>query len=125
MQAMRKVAKRYEICSYLKRIWICKPVDMSRGRGIFLVRNLQDLTYDTNLLVQAYVDKPLLISGYKFDMRVYVMVRSFHPLVVYMYADGLTRFATKLYDTTDLNNVYSHLTNTSINKHSSTYSNVR
>jgi hypothetical protein len=44
-----------------RRIWICKPVDMSRGRGIFLVRNLQDLTYDTNLLVQAYVDKPMLV----------------------------------------------------------------
>ena len=27
-------------------IWICKPSDLSRGRKIFLLRSLKDLSYD-------------------------------------------------------------------------------
>lgn len=53
-------------------------------------------------------------------MRCYVLVRSYHPLNIYIYADGLTRFATEKYDLTKLKNSYSHLTNTSINQLSPT-----
>jgi len=28
------------------RIWICKPTDLSRGRGISIINNLNDLKYD-------------------------------------------------------------------------------
>jgi tubulin polyglutamylase TTLL2 len=28
-------------------LWICKPVDMSRGRGICIIRHLHDLIYDS------------------------------------------------------------------------------
>jgi tubulin polyglutamylase TTLL2 len=52
----------------------------------------------------------------------YVLVRSYNPLVVYLYDEGLTRFATSPYDMSgdQLKNVFSHLTNTSINKYSPT-----
>jgi tubulin polyglutamylase TTLL2 len=30
-------------------IWICKPTDMSRGRGISMFRELHELVYDTRL----------------------------------------------------------------------------
>ncbi|KAJ3304419.1 putative tubulin polyglutamylase ttll2 [Kappamyces sp. JEL0829] len=59
-----------------------------------------------------------LISGFKFDMRCYVVVRSYNPLLVYFYDEGLARFATEPYTNEILNNTYAHLTNTSINKHS-------
>lgn len=52
-----------------KSTWICKPVDMSRGRGIFVFRDLKDLSYDCSAIVQRYISNPLLISGYKFDLR--------------------------------------------------------
>ncbi|XP_056619763.1 probable tubulin polyglutamylase TTLL2 [Triplophysa dalaica] len=98
------------------RYWICKPVDLSRGRGIFLFDNIKDLTYDSPVIIQRYISNPLLISGYKFDLRIYVCVKSFSPLIIYMHQEGLVRFATEKYNLVSLDNVYAHLTNTSINK---------
>ena len=61
---------------------------------------------------------PHLISGYKYDLRVYVLVTSFNPLKVYMYTDGLVRFSTEKYtlDPKNINQKFVHLTNFSINK---------
>lgn len=101
--------------------WICKPADMSRGRGIFLFNDISDLQYDCNAVVQQYIVNPLLIGGYKFDIRLYVAVPSFHPLTVYVFQEGIVRFSTEKFDLTALNNVFAHLTNTSINKHSPSY----
>nr|XP_019960580.1 PREDICTED: probable tubulin polyglutamylase TTLL2 [Paralichthys olivaceus] len=96
--------------------WICKPVDLSRGRGIFIFQDIKDLVYDCSVIVQRYVSDPLLISGYKFDLRIYVCVKSFHPLTVYIHQEGLVRFATEKYNLASLQNLFAHLTNTSINK---------
>ncbi|XP_024858273.1 probable tubulin polyglutamylase TTLL2 [Kryptolebias marmoratus] len=96
--------------------WICKPVDLSRGRGIFIFEDIKDLVYDCSVIVQRYISSPLLISGYKFDLRIYVCVKSFHPLTVYIHQEGLVRFATEKYNLTSLSNLFAHLTNTSINK---------
>ncbi len=98
------------------RYWICKPVDLSRGRGIFLFEDIKDLVYDSSVIVQRYISNPLLISGYKFDLRIYVCIKSFSPLVIYMHQEGLVRFATEKYTLASLESLYSHLTNTSINK---------
>lgn len=96
--------------------WICKPVDLSRGRGIFIFEDIKDLMYDSPVIVQRYISNPLLISGYKFDLRIYVCVKSFHPLTIYIHQEGLVRFATERYNLSSLDNPFSHLTNTSINK---------
>ncbi|KAJ8009051.1 hypothetical protein DPEC_G00084820 [Dallia pectoralis] len=96
--------------------WICKPVDQSRGRGIFIFKDIKDLVYNSSVIVQKYISDPLLIAGYKFDLRIYVCVKSFQPLTVYMHQEGLVRFATEKYNLSSLDNPYSHLTNTSINK---------
>ena len=67
-------------------------------------------------LVQQYIHNPMLINGFKFDLRIYVAITSVNPLRVYVYEEGICRFATEKYNTKDLSNVYSHLTNYSINK---------
>lgn len=105
-----------------KRVyWICKPVALSRGRGIFIFEDIKDLTYDSTVIVQKYISNSFLISGYKFDLRIYVCVKSFRPLTIYIYEEGLVRFATEKYDLTSPDNLFSHLTNTSINKFSLFY----
>jgi len=104
-----------------KRIWICKPDNSACGRKIFLIRDLSDLKYDQQVVVQSYIERPLTIGGYKVDLRLYVLVRSFRPFECYLYRDGLARFGTQKYnESVDLSNLYAHLTNTSINKHSRT-----
>lgn len=99
-----------------KTLWICKPADLSRGRGIFIFKDLSDLTYDCSAVAQRYITNPLLIGGYKFDLRIYVLVTSFNPLQIYMYQEGIVRFSTEKFDLTSLGNMFCHLTNTSINK---------
>lgn len=66
--------------------------------------------------------KPYLIDGYKFDLRIYVLVNGIAPLRVYVYEDGLARFATVKYASPapkNLNNLCMHLTNYAINKDAS------
>ncbi|XP_025028167.1 probable tubulin polyglutamylase TTLL2 [Python bivittatus] len=101
--------------------WICKPVDRSRGRGILIFQDIKDFVYDCMVIVQKYISNPLLISGYKWDLRIYVCVTSFCPLTIYIYEEGLVRFATEKFDLGSLDNIYAHLTNTSINKFGPSY----
>ena len=39
------------------------------------------------MVCQVYLTKPLLIDGYKFDMRIYVLVTACDPFRIYMF-DG-------------------------------------
>ncbi|XP_068607715.1 tubulin polyglutamylase TTLL5 [Brachionichthys hirsutus] len=103
--------------------WIIKPVASSRGRGIYLVSSPSQISMDENILVSRYINNPLLIDEFKFDMRLYVLVTSYDPLLIYVYEEGLARFATVKYDRTpkSIKNTFMHLTNYSLNKKSSDY----
>lgn len=68
-------------------------------------------------MISNYVSNPLLINGHKFDLRIYVLVTSFDPLRIYVFKEGLARFASEPYNTsTGKKSKYVHLTNYSINK---------
>eukprot|EP00820_Chromera_velia_P013539 Cvel_24001.t2-p1 / transcript=Cvel_24001.t2 / gene=Cvel_24001 / organism=Chromera_velia_CCMP2878 / gene_product=Tubulin polyglutamylase TTLL5, putative / transcript_product=Tubulin polyglutamylase TTLL5, putative / location=Cvel_scaffold2544:13796-16197(+) / protein_length=378 / sequence_SO=supercontig / SO=protein_coding / is_pseudo=false len=104
-------------------MWIVKPNASSRGRGIFMLNGSDPKEVpdpDELCIVQRYISDPFLIQGLKFDLRIYVLVTSFDPLTIYVFKDGLTRFASSPFSTTDLDK-YKHLTNYSINKHAGHY----
>ena len=72
--------------------WIVKPPDMSCGQGIQIINDVRNVPKTkVPLCVQRYIMEPLLIDGLKFDLRVYVLVTSIHPLRIYLYDEGLTR----------------------------------
>ena len=48
-------------------------------------------------IVQEYVDKPLLVSGYKSHIRLYVLITSTDPLRLFIYQDGLMQLASEKY----------------------------
>jgi len=66
---------------------------------------------------------PHLINGTKYDLRLYVLVTNYDPLKIYLFKEGLTRFATKKYNTKnkEIKKRYIHLTNYSVNKHNTEY----
>jgi tubulin polyglutamylase TTLL9 len=95
-------------------MWIMKPIGKAQGKGIFLFEKLSDInewkrdhtwksegglqakTADT-YIVQKYIENPYTIGGKKFDLRLYVLVTSFSPLVFWMYRAGFGRFSNSRY----------------------------
>ena len=71
------------------------------------------------MVASHYIDNPLLIDGLKFDLRIYVAITSINPLRIYVYNEGLTRFATCKYTKEEMNkqNRFMHLTNYAVNKY--------
>ena len=68
--------------------------------------------------------KPYLIDNLKFDLRIYVLVYGVDPLRVFVFREGLARFATEEYTgpyNNNLDNLYMHLTNYAINKYSENF----
>ena len=101
-----------------KQLYILKPVAASCGRGIKLINSKQKIENQEGILASRYLMNPHLINDLKYDLRVYVLVTSYNPMRVYMYTDGLVRFATEKYnlDPKNINQKFVHLTNFSINK---------
>lgn len=77
-------------------------------------------------VISRYLDRPLLIGGKKFDLRLYVLVTSFRPLRAYISRHGFCRFCTVKYNAslTSMDNMFVHLTNVSLQKHSDTYNDI-
>ena len=142
LKMRRKFGKSYEFCPYTyllpedfnrlqtdreenpKSLWILKPSALSCGRGIKVISHKSKLSSKkTGFIVSKYISNPHLINGYKYDLRIYVGVNSFDPLRVFIYKEGLVRFATEKYSTEgkSLKKRYIHLTNFSVNKNSAKF----
>lgn len=86
-------------------MWIMKPVLGSGGVGISLHTGLKDFqeqfsncpkptAKDPNLnkfIIQEYVKHPLLIHNKKFDMRVYMLIASSNPYIIFFHKGYLRR----------------------------------
>lgn len=100
-------------------VWIMKPVGKSRGRGISVVNDVNQVSYGEIMVIQKYVTNPLLLDGFKFDLRLYILITSFSPLEVFIYKEGFARMSTVPFSLNPdkLHNKFIHLTNASIQKH--------
>ncbi|OCT67078.1 tubulin polyglutamylase TTLL11 [Xenopus laevis] len=109
--------------------FIVKPDGGCQGDGIYLIKDPTEVRTMGSLqnrpsVVQEYITKPLLIDKLKFDIRLYVLLKSIEPLEIYIAKDGLSRFCTEPYQEPNhknLHHVYMHLTNYSLNVHSGNY----
>ncbi|EDW00061.1 GH12651 [Drosophila grimshawi] len=117
--------------------WIVKPSHKSQGVGIYLINKLSKLkryAYEARkfyphfhrdtCIISKYIDNPLLIGGKKFDLRLYVLVTAFNPIKAYLYNEGFCRFCTQRYDQAEIDNVFMHLTNVSIQKNNKEYNTI-
>ena len=113
-------------------VWIVKPSNTSRSRGIRLVRAEQSEARSEERSAEerstehrsglshgvacAYIHPPLLLDGRKFDVRLFVLVTSWHPLVTYLFEGGIARGAAAAYSLDgDLDSQgTAHFTNASI-----------
>lgn len=103
------------------KTYILKPETGCQGRGIWVTRNPKEIKPHEHMICQQYMARPFLIDGFKFDLRIYTLVTSCDPLRIFLFKDGLARFATNKYiepTHNNVDNVFMHLTNYAINKHS-------
>jgi hypothetical protein len=72
------------------------PVCAPSLQGIILVKHPDDIPPEEDVtavrVVQCYIERPLLIGGHKFDLRLYCLISSVHPtLRVFLHREGLAR----------------------------------
>ncbi|XP_059085357.1 tubulin monoglutamylase TTLL4-like isoform X2 [Tigriopus californicus] len=98
-------------------LWIIKPPNSNNGNGVRLITTFDPLP-SGKTCVQSYIRDPFLIRGCKFDIRVYVLLTSLDPLLIYLYDDGLVRIATERYteNPRSAKNNWIHVTNAAVNQ---------
>jgi tubulin polyglutamylase TTLL11 len=78
------------------------------------------------MVIQEYIENPLLIDNKKFDMRLYVMLKSIDDIEIYLCKEGMARFCTEDYEEPtgdNLKQLFGHLTNFTLNKDNENYIN--
>jgi tubulin polyglutamylase TTLL5 len=98
--------------------WIAKPRDGSMGRGIRLVNDPGETARDPGLVVQEYVDAPLLFPHHpaKHVLRIYVLVTSVDPVRAFVHRECTVKVTSKPYVSArhDPSDLVVHLTNPTV-----------
>ncbi|XP_069803768.1 inactive polyglycylase TTLL10 isoform X2 [Dendropsophus ebraccatus] len=122
--------------------WICKPTGLNQGRGIYLLKNQEQiLTLRCQMLsimedskkppskgpqariVQRYIPNPLLLEGKKFDIRSYLLIASTVPYFVF-FRHGYVRLTCNNYDPKS-DDLTGHLTNQYMQKKNPLYNELK
>ena len=120
LQLLESLDKQY-VLSVSTNTWIVKLGRASRGRGIRVFKSLVWLKKylngdEQNYVVQKYIESPMLLNDRKFDIRQWVLVTSWNPLVVWFYDESYVRVCSAAYDASDVENKMMHLSNYSIQR---------
>ena len=129
-----------------KNLWIIKPVNLNRGRYITVEKNLKEIIKKLEeiqekkkinvndkkkgtdikceyILIQKYLEKPLLYQGRKFDIRLWVLFIAEQEDDIYIFRQGHLKATCNKYDP-DSNDLYVHLTNYSVQKYNQNFSKI-
>jgi tubulin polyglutamylase TTLL7 len=88
-----QLAKDDDLHNRRKKYWIFKPSASSCGRGIKVINSSAKIPLENKgFLISDYIASPHLLKSLKYDLRVYVLVTSYDPLMIYIYNDGLVKF---------------------------------
>ncbi|XP_044133475.1 inactive polyglycylase TTLL10 [Bufo gargarizans] len=122
--------------------WICKPTGLNQGRGIYLLKNQEQMSAlrcqmlsvieDSRKppckgpqarIVQRYIPNPLLLEGKKFDIRSYLLIASTVPYFVF-FRHGYVRLTCNPYDPKS-DDLTGHLTNQYMQKKNPLYNELK
>jgi len=131
--AGEKLAALAEAEASPEALWILKPARGLGGIGIEIVRGHaelkerlfprpRDLAEEParpppadGWVIQRYLEKPLLLSGRKFDLRAYCLVARTEPHL-WLFHPGYCKVALEDYDASRLDSRYAHLTNACVQR---------
>ncbi|KAL7683374.1 putative tubulin-tyrosine ligase/Tubulin polyglutamylase [Plasmopara halstedii] len=128
------------VCRDDSNVWICKPSNLSQGRGIVLCNTSEDMEkllfpdkncavnsdeikdrsmIQTKWMVQKYIERPLLLqNGRKFDIRQWVLITALKPdPIVFWFFKSYLRFCSRKFNLAHLHDQFVHLSNYSVQQH--------
>lgn len=86
-----------------QNIWIVKPVGLSCGENISVVKGIKDVlviakSMNYKCVIQKYVERPLLVRGNrKFDIRQWILVTNVNPITIYGFSECYLRLSAEEY----------------------------
>ena len=123
-----------------KNYWIVKAPNLNRGRGMQVLNSVQDVlrfvkslsvgeckVYSNNdrynssiIIIQKYIERPLLYNKRKFDIRLWVLLS--HKMEVFVFKEGHLKACSIEYDDSNIKDPFIHFTNYSLQKHCKNFS---
>ena len=124
-------------------MWIIKPINLNRGRCIQVmndtnaiveyllkIQEMKKIEMNENdnfkcehIILQKYLEKPLLYQGRKFDIRIWIMLIAGQENFVYIFKQGHLKATCHQYDINS-SSPFIHLTNYSVQKHNVDFSKI-
>ena len=117
-----------------KNMWLLKRDNLNRGRKIKVLSSLEDIIKEiytlfeqkstNNLLIQKYLEEPLLYNKRKFDIRIWVLftyIITENKYEVYVFKEGHLKACSDEFNI-DSDDLFIHLTNYSVQKYNKNFS---
>ena len=120
-----------------KNLWMLKRTNLNRGREMKILSNIDDIVTEinsmfdsnkkqkpNNLIIQKYLESPLLYNGRKFDIRIWVLFTYLgkdNNYNVYVFKEGHLKACSDEFNINS-DNLFIHLTNYSVQKYNKNFS---